>query len=419
MMAYNYDDQRLAGDPDGSSPACPYAFPFPRSEGLELDPSYARLRAQEGMSRVRMDYGPDGWLVTGHNDVKKVFGDQRFSRAALIGADIPRSVEERVERAEAIFNMDPPEHSRVRRLVSPAFSPRRAEAMRPRVREICTELVEAMLMQGSSADLVEAVSTPLPVTVICELLGAPLEGRAIFRAASDALLGSMEVSTEDRTVAFTNLAGYIGHLVADRRQRPEGPGDDVLGSLVSAHDEHGDRLSMGELVDLGISILAAGHETVLNIAGNMAYTLLDDRSRWQFLLDDPTRVPQAVEEMLRFLPVEAESALPRMAREDIELSCGTVRRGETVYPSSAAANRDPAFVEDPEALRLDRAGSQRGHLTFGFGPHHCLGASLARIELQEFLTCLLSRVPKLELAGEPLWRTTSLVVGPAYLPVSW
>lgn len=401
------------------SSACPYAhaYPFGEAEALEFDPTYSRLRDEEPLARIRMPYGEEGWLATRYSDVRTVLSDPRFSRAAVVGADVPRAIPERIDRPDTIVNIDPPEHGRVRRLVASAFTARRAEALRPRVREVADELVDDMLAAGPPANLVEALAMPLPVVVICELLGVPLADRPLFRAGADAALSTSKVPTEKRQAAMADLQRYIGSLVADRRTRPDGPGDDVLGALVAAREDDGDRLSEAELVSLGVAILVAGHETTMNMTSNMVLTLLSERSRWEALVADPEQVPNAVEEMLRITPLGRHAGLPRIATEDVELSGGTVHAGEAVLVSTVAANRDPEVFDDPEELHLDRASSN--HVAFGFGPHHCLGASLARMELQTALTTLVSRVPSLDLAGEVTWRETALVRGPERLPLRW
>lgn len=404
--------------PDTSAPT-PHAYPLGEVRALELDPAYARLRAEEPLARIRAPYGEDGWLVTRYDDVRTVLSDPRFSRRAVVGADVPRAVPERVDRPETIVNIDPPEHGRVRRLVAGAFTARRAETLRPRVREVARELVDGMLAAGAPADLVDAVAMPLPVIVICELLGVPLEGRPIFRAGADAALSNAGVPTEERRAAFATLSRYIGGLVAERRARPEGPGDDVLGALISAREADGDRLTEGELVELGVAILVAGHETTMNMTSNMVVALQADRARWEHLVADPDRVPAAVEELLRVTPLGAGAGQPRVALADVELAGGTVRAGEAVLVSTVAANRDPAVFDAPEDTDLDRDASR--HVAFGFGPHHCLGASLARMELQTVLETLVRRVPTLRVPApeEIAWRTTALVRGPKELPVTW
>jgi cytochrome P450 len=398
---------------------CPHARSYPLGEAheLEFDPGYAELRREEPLARIRMPYGEQGRLATRYDDVRTVMSDPRFSRAAVVGADVPRALPERPGRPESIINIDPPEHGRLRRLVAAAFTARRVERMRPHVAGIADDLVDALAASGRPADLVSAVSMPFPVIVICELLGVPLEGRDTFRAAADAALSTSAVPVEQRQQAMTDLHSYIASLVAERRDRPDGPGDDVLGGLVSARDDDGDRLSEDEMVSLGSAILLAGHETTMNMTGNMVRTLLHERSRWDALVADPDAIPAAVEEMLRFIPLGRQAGLPRIATADVELTGGTVRAGEAVLVSTNAANRDPEVFDDPDALQLDRTPG--AHVAFGYGPHHCLGASLARMELQTILRALTTRLPGLDLADAVEWRATSAVRGPARLPVTW
>lgn len=396
---------------------CPHAYPFGEAAELEFDPAYATIRAEEPLARIRMPYGADGWLATRYEDVRTVLADPRFSRAATVGADVPRSVPERNERPETITNIDPPEHGRLRRLVAAAFTARRVEGMREHVQRIADGLVDDLVAGGRPAELTTAVSMPLPVVVICEMLGVPLDGRDTFRAAADAALSTSAIPAHERQAAFETLTSYIASLVAERRERPDGPGDDLLGGLISARDDDGDRLSEKELVSLGVAILIAGHETTMNMTGDMVIQLLTDRSRWEWLVEDPDRIRGAVEEMLRFIPLGRHGGLPRVATEDVELSGRTVRAGEAVLVSTIAANRDPEVFDDPEEMRLDRASGS--HIAFGHGPHFCLGASLARMELQTVLRTLVTRLPGLDLAGEIEWRTTALVRGPASLPVTW
>ena len=364
-----------------------------------------------------MPYGQEGWLVTRYDDVRTVMSDPRFSRAAVVDADVPRALPERPGQPDSIINVDPPEHGRLRRLVMAAFTARRVERMRPHVEKIASGLIDELVAQVGPADLVSAVSMPFPVIVICELLGVPLDGRDTFRAAADAALSTSAIPVEQRRQAMLDLHGYIASLVAERRERADGPGDDVLGGLVSARDEDGDRLSEGEMVSLGSAILLAGHETTMNMTGNMVWTLLADRARWDALVADPAGVPAAVEEMLRFTPLGRQAGLPRIATEDVEMTGGTVRAGEAVLVSTNAANRDPEVFDAPEELRLDRTPG--AHVAFGYGPHHCLGASLARMELQTVLRTLVTRLPSLDLDGDVEWRATSAVRGPARLPVTW
>jgi len=277
-------------------------------------------------------------------------------------------------------------------------------------------LVADMVKQGPPADLVEAVSTPLPVTVICELLGVPVADRDIFRAGADAALSTTSMTPEQRVAARNELGAYMAGLVAQRRARPT---DDLLGALVVARDEQ-DRLSETELIQLSMGVLIAGHETTLNQIGNFTYLLLTHPDELARLRDHQDQIPAAVEELLRYVPLGAGAGFVRMATEDVELSGVTVRKGEGVLVAIHAANRDPGVFDEPQGLVWDRETNP--HMGFGHGAHHCLGAPLARMELQVAIGSLLHHFPDLALAVPPNqvpWKSGALVRGPQSLPVTW
>jgi cytochrome P450 len=391
-------------------------YPFGEPDGLLLDPAYDELLRHEPVSRVELPYGGQAWLAVGHADVRTVLSDPRFSRAAVVGQDVPRVRPEIDHQASSILNMDPPDHTRLRKLVARAFTARRVEELRPRAAELTAELLAGMRAAGPGADLVEHMSVPLPVTIICELLGVPVEDRPIFRTGSDAALSTSAMTPQERAAAMEQLVGYMAGLVAQRRTTPT---DDLLGALVSARDE-GDRLNEAELIGLGLGILIGGHETTMNQIGNMTYLLLSRPDRGAALRGDAAAIATAVEELLRFTPLGAAAGFPRIATEDVELSGVTVRAGEAVVVSVHAANRDPEVFDDPDELVLDRAVNR--HIGFGYGAHHCLGAQLARMELQEALGGLLREFPDLRLAvpaEDVQWRQGALVRGPRTLPLAW
>jgi cytochrome P450 len=397
------------------------AYPFAEPDGLAFDPRYAELRRTEPLARIALPYGGDAWLALRLDDVRTVLSDPRFSRRATVGADVPRVRPEIDEEASSILNMDAPEHTRLRKLVARAFTVRRVEDLRPRAAALTAELLEGMRAAGSPADLVTHLSVPLPVTIICELLGVPVEDRDVFRAGADAALSTTGRTPEQRVQARQDLVAYMAGLVAQRREQAERgePTDDLLGALVTARDE-GDSLSERELIGLGIGILVAGHETTMNMIGNSVFALLTRPDRGAALREGPEALARGVEELLRFLPLGASAGFPRIALEDVELSAGTVRAGDAVVVSFAAANRDPDVFESADELILDRAENR--HIAFGHGLHHCLGAQLARMELQEAIGSLLTAFPDLRLAGDPAdvpWRTGALVRGPEELLLSW
>lgn len=391
-------------------------YPFGEPVRLEMDPLFTKLRREEPVCRVELPYGGAGWLVTRYEDVELILADPRFSRAATVGReDLPRATPAPA-RPDSLLSMDPPEHSRLRKLVAKAFTARRVAELRPRTREIVDEKLTALQRAGAPADLVEGFALPLPVTVICEMLGVPPGDQHRFRDFSDAILSTTAYTREQIESARDSLETYLAEVIAERRQRPT---DDLLGALVAARDED-DRLSERELVDLGVGLLIAGHETTADQIANFTYSLLTHREYWELLRAEPELIPGAVEELLRYVQLGAGAGQPRVATEDVVLSGVTVRAGDSVFVNTQAANRDETVFEDPEALDLTR--QRNPHIAFGYGAHHCLGAPLARVELQVALEALLERFPSLRLSLPPdeiPWKSGLLVRGPKQLLVEW
>ncbi|WP_019074881.1 cytochrome P450 [Streptomyces hokutonensis] len=391
------------------------SYPFGPSEGLDLHPRYAELRREDPVSRVTMPYGGEAWLVTRYDDIKVVLADSRFSRAATVGQDVPR-MRPPIE-SENILSMDPPDHSRLRKLVSKAFTVRRIEELRPRVQIMVDELVDDLLDAGQPADLAKTVAWPLPVRVISELLGVPKEDRDNFRTWTGlALATGNETTPEQIEEALNQLLGYMGGLIVQRREKPT---DDLLSGLIQARDD-GDKLSEQELIVLAVTLLAAGHETTANQIGSHVYQLLTREGYWQRLVDDPELVPGAVEELLRHTPLSVGADNARVALEDVEVGGRLIRKGEAVVVMPLLGNRDASVFERPDELDLDR--EKNPHMAFGHGVHHCLGAPLARVELQLALGTLARRLPNLRLAEAPAdvpWRRDKIVRGPSALLVTW
>ncbi|RKT82837.1 Cytochrome P450 [Saccharopolyspora antimicrobica] len=392
----------------------PRAYPFSQAEDLDLDPLYAELRRQEPLSRIQLPYGETAWLATRYEDAKIVLGDPRFSRAAVLHHDEPRMRPN--TSSGGLLTMDPPEHTRLRKLAAKAFTARRVERMRPHVEEIADGLVDGMLERGAPADLVEDFALPLPITVICEMLGVPYADRADFRVWSDAFLSTTKLTAEQVTDYIDRMLDYMAGLVAERRAEPA---DDLLSALIAARDEQ-DKLSEEELVRLAAGILVAGHETTASQIPNFVYVLLTHPDQLAELRANPDRVPGAVEELMRFVPLGSGAGFPRYATEDVELGGVLVRAGEPVMVSTSAANRDETVFSDPELLDLTR--QEASHIGFGHGPHHCLGAQLARMELQVALSTLLARLPGLRFATsaeDVEWKRGMLVRGPQKMLLAW
>ncbi|WP_310715743.1 cytochrome P450 [Streptomyces lydicus] len=389
----------------------PLSYPFNVPESLELADEYERARNRPGLLKVRMAYGEPAWLVTRYAEARFVLGDQRFSRAASALHDEPRQSEGR--RTSGILGMDPPDHTRLRTLVAKAFTVRQVEKLRPQVVALTHELLDELEAAGPPADLVDRFALPIPVAVICRLLGVPPEDRPRFRVWSDAALSTSSLTSEEFDANQEELRAYMRQLIQEHRHAPR---DDLMTALIDARDV-GDRLSELELVDLCVGILVAGHETTATQIPNFVLALLDHPEQLALLRERPDLIGNAVEELLRFVPLGSGASQPRYATEDIDVGGTLVRAGTPVLVAVGAANRDALRFDAPGTLDIARTGNQ--HLGFGHGVHHCLGAPLARLELQEALGALLTRFPKLHVAGDVEWKSQMLVRGPRVLPVGW
>jgi cytochrome P450 len=355
--------------------------------------------------------GFGGWLVTGHEDARQALTDPRLSKAippSQLNDPLPEDIGAAI--GHHMLAADPPDHTRLRRLVTAAFTARRIEALRPRIEQITDELLEAMAGR-EQADLIDALAFPLPIQVICELLGIPSQDRDSFRSWSNTLVGGQALRSQ-LPAAMSALVSYVRALIADRRRHP---GDDLLSGLIAVRDQ-ADRLSEDELSSMVFLLLIAGHETTVNLIGNGAYLLLSRRERWERLRAEPELLPAAVEEFLRYeSPVEISTF--RITTEAVEIGGTLVPAGEIVVVSLLSANRDEERFPDAAKLRLDRAANP--HVAFGHGIHYCLGAPLARLEANVAFGKLLTRLPGLRLASdeEPGRRPGLLMRGFQTLPV--
>jgi cytochrome P450 len=405
----------LEGEKSVTTTQQPIDYPFGDYDRLSLHPVSAGLADGEPLVRVRLKYGGEAWLARRYEDVKMVMSDLRFSRDAAFGKDVPRPLEF-INDQKGILDMDPPDHTRLRRLVAKAFTAKRVEQFRPRVTQIVDGLLGTMIDAGPPADLMEAVSWPLPITVICEMLGVPYEDREKFRAWTDASLAITAYDTDEIQQAGANLHDYMKGLLVERRERPT---DDLLTALMQARDND-DRLKEDEVVQLAAGLLIGGHETTANQFGNFVYNLLTHPDELAKLRANPDLVKPAIEELLRHTPLGASAGFIRIATEDVEIGGVTVRAGEGVYFDLHMANRDPRLFEDAHELQVDREVNP--HLSFGHGVHHCLGAQLARLELQVALGSLIRRLPDFGLAVDEAqvpWKHGRLVRGLQELPVTW
>jgi pentalenolactone synthase len=384
-------------------------LPFEQTHPLQVAPQLRVLQSQGAIHRVRTAVGDEAWLVTSHEQVRRLLADERLGRAHPTPQTAARAGESVLFGGPlGDFDTEQADHARMRSLLAPHFSPRRMRALRPRVETLTTRLLDELAEQGPPADLHAALAVPLPILVICELLGVPYEHRDQFRTwTTDA------ANTRDRARSEQGLAALFGYgrtLVARKREEP---GDDVISRLCAT-----DGVSDHEAAGLSMALLFAGHETTVVQIGLGVLVLLSNLDQWQALVHEPGRVAKAVEELLR-APGKS-GGIPRYARTDLEIDGVTVQAGELLLLDNGAANHDPAVFADPERADITRSGA--AHLTFGHGARYCLGAPLARIELQTVFAQLVTRFPNLRLAvgvDELRMRQDVLTGGLVELPVCW
>jgi cytochrome P450 len=370
---------------------------------------HARLRAQQPVARVIMPGGLPAWLVTGYAEARAALTDPRLHKLPRGWRPEPHSMLAAIELH--MLNSDPPDHERLRKLVNKAFTARRVEQLRPRISAITTELLDDMSTR-QEVDLLASLAFPLPITVICELLGVPVADRDEFRAWSATIVSST-VSPDVFQAHGTAMTGYFRKMLAARRREPA---DDLLSALVAARDEE-DRLTEDELLSMAFLLLVAGHETTVNLIGSGMLALLLNPGEMARLRADRSLLGSAVEELLRYVnPVN--NATLRFAGEPLEIGGQQVSPDEVVLVSLSGANRDPSRYADPD--RLDLSRDSAGHLAFGHGIHYCLGAPLARLEAEIAFGGLLERFGSMTLAvpADSLrWRPSTLIHGLEALPV--
>jgi len=392
----------------------PVSFPQDRTCPYHPPAGYDPLRSARPLTRITLYDGRTAWLVTGHAAARALLADQRLS-SDRTEPDFPATNERFAavrNRKVALLGENDPKHRAQRRMMIPAFTVKRATAMRPDIQRIVDERLDAMIAQGPTADLVSAFALPVPSMVICSLLGVPYADHEFFEAQSRRLLRGPKA--EDSQDARDQLDAYLGELI-DRKQRD--PGEGVLDDLVRDQLNEG-ALDRAELISLAIILLVAGHETTANMISLGTYTLLLHPERLAELRDDPRLLPHAVEELMRSLSIV--DGLMRQALEDIEVDGTTIRAGEGVIFSAAVINRDEDVYTAPDTLDWHRP--TRHHVSFGFGIHQCLGQNLARAELEIALHSLFDRLPTLSLAvpaEEIPFKPGDTIQGMLELPVTW
>jgi cytochrome P450 len=379
-------------------------------------PIYDELRAAGGIHEAKR-FGM--WMLTSHDLVSAAVRDERLSvdNRLITDRTVEPNAEDRFADHEMILRMDAPGHTRIRRLVGKAFTPKAIAALRVRIEAISDELL-GQATSASAFDVVGDYAVPLTIRVICEILGVPDREWKQFRAWGDdatramgAIISRADVRAAEE--ATNELSDFlVTHIERKRRE----PGPDLLSAMIAAEEEDGDRLSDRELLANTFLILLAGFETTVNLIGNGTVALLQSGEQWEKLCADATLVPNAVEELLRFdSPVQFTG---RNVPEDLELAGRTLPKGKQLMIVLGAANNDPSVFEDPRRLDITRANA-RDHVAFSSGPHYCLGASLARLEGEVAFRDLTARVPSLSLAGSPVRRGTDLLRGYERVPVSF
>jgi cytochrome P450 len=396
-------------------------------------PAYAWLREHTPVHRATLPSGVEAWLVTRYADSRQALADQRLSknpethaeRAAHGKGKVGIPGERSANLMTHLLNIDPPDHTRLRRLVSKAFTPRRVAAFEPRVRELADRLIDDMLVRERSADrgeadLIHDFAFPLPIYAICDLLGVPSEDQDDFRDWAAMMLRHGNAPRGGVGRAVKKMRGYLAELIHRKR---EDLGDDLISGLIRASD-HGEHLTENEAAAMAFILLFAGFETTVNLIGNGTFALLRhpaQRARLHEALDrgDGTWLAGAVEELLRW-DGPVEMATWRFATQPLEIGGQHIAAGEPVLVVLAAADRDPHRFPDPDVLDLGRTDNQ--HLGYGHGIHYCLGAPLARMEGQVALSALFGRLPDLQLASDPgdlRWRGGLIMRGLRTLPVTF
>ncbi|MFE6408582.1 cytochrome P450 [Streptomyces sp. NPDC057837] len=376
-------------------------------------PAYAELRARGRVHR----FEPTGqWLVPHHADVSALLRDRRLGRTYQhrftheeFGRTPPPPEHEPFHTLNdhGMLDLEPPDHTRIRRLVSKAFTPRTVERLKPYVRDLADELVAALVERGGG-DLLKDVAEPLPVAVIAEMLGIPESDRAPLRPWSADICGMYELNPSPETAvravrASVEFSGYLRELIAARRKEP---GEDLVSGLIAAHDE-GDRLTEQEMISTCVLLLNAGHEATVNATVNGWYALFRNPAQLESLRADHSLVPSAVEELMRYdTPLQL---FERWVLDDIEIAGTTIPRGAEIALLFGSANHDPEVFADPG--RLDLARADNPHISFSAGIHYCIGAPLARIELTASLGALLAKAPTLRLAAEPQRKPNFVIRG--------
>ncbi|MDI3289240.1 cytochrome P450 [Polyangium sp. 15x6] len=389
------------------SRTCPYA---PLAE-------HRKLREETPIAKVKLPNGRVVWVATSHKDIRTILSDPRFSSNRR-HPNFPTLAHERPPSSDLkpmLLELDPPEHGQARRAVLGEFTLQRINALAPRIQQIVDEHIDAMLAGPRPVDLVQALSLPVPSLVICELLGVPYSDHDFFQKHSS-LIVNQKTPADVIMGSVVELMTYLGKLVGAKAQSPT---EDLLSRQIQKQLAETGAVDFEGMVSMAFLLLIAGHETTANMISLSTLVLLQHPEKLAAIKQDPSKTIGAVEELLRYFTI-AESALGRVATDDVEIGGVVIKAGEGVFALANTANRDPEVFENADELDLERGS--RNHLAFGFGPHQCLGQNLARLELQIVIDTLFRRIPELRSAvpfEQLSFKDSSTVYGMHEFPVTW
>ena len=395
-------------------------FPVGRGCPFAEPEEYTRLRERKPVSKVRLHGGEQAWWVSGYAEARAILADRRFSSDRRKDtypnpSGDPRFRKRFRNQPPPMVSLDGAEHAAVRRSVLSEFTAKRLATLRPRIQQTVDGFIDDMLASESRpVDLVQALSLPVPSLVICEILGVPYRDHDYFQSRTAAMI-RRSAPPEERLRAFDELRTYLADLLARKESEP---GDDLCSRQIALQREEG-TVDHERLVSTATGLLIAGHETTANMISLGVVALLKHPGQLTLIKADPSRTPLAVEELLRYFTI-VETAISRVATEDVEIGGVTIKANEGVIVSGLSANRDPAVFENPAELDLTRGA--RHHIAFGYGPHQCLGQNLARVELQIVFDTLFRRIPGLRLTvpiDKIPFKTNASVYGAHELPVTW
>jgi cytochrome P450 len=396
------------------------AFPMQRTCPFKIAPGYDKLRAEEPIAQVKMPTGETVWLITKYDYVRQILAHPQVSAdrhhpgfPVLLG--LPNRETMRAVGRGSLIGMDPPTHTIHRRVLITEFTVKQVRAIRPRLQEIVDECVAETLRDGPPVDLVQTLALPVPTHVVCELLGVPYADRESFHRRTKIMLDRNATEIDKRTAGGELLMFFVE--LVERKEKD--PGDDLLGRLITRYRRDG-MYERDLLIGIAGLLLTGGHETTANMIALGTIALLENEDQLAALRANPTQMPTAVEELLRYFSVAAELTGYRAALADIEIGGVVIREGDGIIALGSAANRDPDVFENPDKLDIERGA--RHHVAFGYGMHQCLGQNLARLELEITLNTLFTKIPGLRLAApldELPFKSDASVYGVHQLPVTW